>query len=67
MCFGSKSSSPAVPAPTPPTTFQPMPADTSNQQQRKAAVLSSSANPTPALGSDLGSGGTTPTTTTGGM
>lgn len=66
MCFGSKSSSPAVPAPTPPTTFQPMPSDTSNQQQRKAAVLSSTTQ-TPALGSDLGSGGTTPATSTGGM
>jgi hypothetical protein len=66
MCFGGSKSSGATPAPAPPTTFAPVPADTSNQQQRKAAVLSSTDKPA-ALGSDLGSGGTTPSTSMGGM
>lgn len=59
MCFGSKKST-AAPAPTPPTTFAPVPADTSNAQQRQAAILSSTDNgPAPALGTDLGTGGAT--------
>lgn len=57
MCFGKKSST-STPAPTPPTTFQPVPADTSNAQQRQAAILSSTDNG-PALGTDLGTGGAT--------
>lgn len=69
MCFGSKSSNNSTPAPSPPTTFQAMPADTSNTQQRKAAVLSSTEQPA-ALGSELG-GATAPatgsTSTMGGM
>lgn len=41
MCFSQKSKSTAPPPPTPPTTFQPMPADYSNAQQRKVAIASS--------------------------
>jgi len=63
MCFGKKSST-STPAPTPATTFQPMPADTSNTQQRQAAILSSTDNAqTPALGTDLGTGGAMPKST----
>lgn len=55
MCFGGSKSSP-VPAPTPATTFNYAPADTSNRQQQQAAIMSSSTQPA-AFGSDLGSGG----------
>lgn len=62
MCFGGKSKSPApvVPAPTPPTTFERVNADTSNETQRKAAILSSTndqANQPQTFGAELGSAG----------
>jgi hypothetical protein len=57
VCFGKSKSQP-VPAPTPPTTFQPLIADGSRDAQTKAAILSSSTQPASA-GSDLSGGGAT--------
>lgn len=63
MCFGgkSKSAAPPVPPPTPPTQFGYVNADTSNSQQRKAAVMSSTADQggsqPQSFGAELGSSG----------
>lgn len=60
MCFGgkSKSSPQPTPAPTPPTQFAYVNADTSNAQQRQAAVMSSTGqNNAASFGSELGAGG----------
>lgn len=61
MCFGSKSK--AAPPPAQPTTFQYGPADYSNSQQQKAAILQDSpSNTQSSFGSELGTGSTTPAT-----
>lgn len=62
MCFGGSKST-APPAPTPATTFDYQPPDTSNKQKTQAAILSSSTQPA-TLGSELGSGATTLSGTT---
>jgi len=55
MCFGGKSKSTAAPAAQPATTFAPVVADGSRDQQQRAAVLSSSTQPA-TMGSDLSTG-----------
>lgn len=58
MCFGGKSkSSPPTPQPTQPTRFDYTPADTSNTQQRAAAIQSSTANQPASFGAELGTSG----------
>lgn len=74
MCFSGKSKTPQqqqTPAPTPPTTFNYVGPDTSNSQQRAAAVnATTGGNNTQtamsSFGSDLGTGNTVPATTMGG-
>lgn len=59
MCFGGGGSS--TPKQTKATTFQYGPADTSNTQQRQAALLASTNGGTAdgtSFGSSLGTGGT---------
>lgn len=66
MCFGKKSSAPTqqtTPPPTPPTTFQYVGPDTSNTQQRMAAVNAATGDNQTAMssfGSELGTAGTIP-------
>jgi len=57
MCIGGKKSSPPpVPAPAAPTQFAYVNADTSNQQQKAAAVKSATGDPGPSsFGAELGS------------
>lgn len=57
MCGSSKSTAP--PPSPPPTTFSYTAADRSNAQQRQAAMVGST---TPTLGSELGTGGASPST-----
>lgn len=57
MCMGGKKSAPpVVPPPAQPTKFEYVNADTSNSQQRQAAI-NSSTNATPSFGSELGASG----------
>lgn len=57
MCFGSKSSAPAVPAPSPPTTFSYTAADKSNDQRQKAAMIASTTGQSQeGFGSELSAG-----------
>ena len=73
MCLGGKSKgAPPVPAPTPPTQFGYVSADTSNSQQRQAAIKSTTdpANAaSQSFGAELGSSAPTAPTTqpTGGL
>ncbi len=58
MCMGGKKSAPpVVPPPAAPTKFEYVNADTSNSQQRQAAIASSTAAPTPSFGAELGASG----------
>jgi hypothetical protein len=61
MCLGGKSKSapPPVPAPAQPTRFEYVNADTSNTQQRQAAI-NSTTNQQPSFGAELGASGTNP-------
>ena len=61
MCMGKSKSNQAqvpVPAPQQPTNFQYVNADTSNGQQKQAAINSATQGNSPAsFGSELGAGG----------
>jgi hypothetical protein len=61
MCFGKSKSSapPPVPTPAQPTKFEYVNADTSNTQQRQAAI-NSTTNQQPSFGAELGSAGANP-------
>lgn len=73
MCLGGKSKgAPPVPAPTPPTQFGYVNADTSNSQQRQAAIKSTTdqaGGATQSFGAELGSSApaTPATQPTGGL
>ena len=58
MCLGGKSKSapPPVPAPAQQTKFEYVNADTSNTQQRQAAI-NSTTNQAPSFGAELGAAG----------